>query len=110
VPRELDGHRAPVRTHESGLTAELAACYRPLPLAIGHARPAGDVLPDRAADDLVARVARELQVRAVDVEVASLLVEQHHRIARALKRAPEQRCPSIAARHPASLWPALPPV
>ena len=43
-------------------------------------------LPDRPADELLARVAQKPDVRAVRVDVAALVVEQHHGIARLRER------------------------
>src|SRR3977135_4452696 len=81
---DLDGgsplhrHRAAVGGKEVHLTGELTGRQGGGPLPGRGVGAAGDEVVDRAAKQLLAAVAQELEVRPVGVDVATTLVEQHH--------------------------------
>ena len=55
-----------------------------------------DDLAQRAADQAAPREAEEREGGPVRIQDATLLVEQHHRVSRALEHGPEQRLPAFA--------------
>src|SRR3954451_13613342 len=98
---ELDGDRGPVRADHLHDARELLLREGGAPLAGRGRGTVDDVLVDRAADQLAAPRAEQPEVGRVQFDLTALLVEQDHRVAGLLERAPEQRGPAGGARHAA---------
>ena len=73
MPRELDGHPTPVAAAKVGDRSELVTAKRIAPFTVRRDRPPDHELKDRAADQRRARVAEELEVRPIDLNLSALL-------------------------------------
>src|SRR6185437_934531 len=102
---DLD-RRAPVRAHDAAVGGDHRDVSREpvfaevlAPFLLGDQRAVLDDLPHVFADELAAAVAQQPQVGAVDLALAPLGVEQHHRVARLRERGREQPGPAVWGRH-----------
>ena len=95
MDRGLDRHDRSPSGSQFGDAGGVRAAQRLPPFGAGHDRTVDHRLPRRPSDQRVARTLQELEVGAVDVDIASLLVEQRHRVPRPAKR--DQNSPPAGA-------------
>ena len=94
MAREFDGNPGAIAANRVDDAVELRPQQRLAPLLGRNHRTVIDEIVNRAPDERPPAVTEELEVGTVDIDVATLLVEQHHRIPRAPERLPEQGRPS----------------